>query len=387
MSTVYDCIVLGLGGFGSSAAYHLTKRGVRVLGLDQFPPVHDRGSSHGETRIIRKAYFEHPDYVPLLMRAYELWQELENESSRKLMELCGLLLSGPADGEAISGARLAAQLHPVSIEDVSPVDAKQRFPGLRFDPGSEVLYEHDGGFLHVEACVQTHLECAEMRGAQLQFEEPVTSWQSEGAQVRVRTARGEYTARRLIVTAGAWAGQLLRELQIGLEIVRKPLFWFPTFDRRYDLTARMPTFYFELAERAYYGFPSIDGQTVKVAEHTGGIPVNDPQLLDRTPDEREIASVSSFVKTAFPGLDVVPSRHSMCMYTLTADRHFLVGRHPEHEHVVLGAGFSGHGFKFTSVIGETLSDLALDGRTDHPIGFLDPQRPAIRSEGRTSGVR
>jgi sarcosine oxidase len=348
-----------------------------VLGLEQFGAAHDRGSSHGETRIIRKAYFEHPDYVPLLRRAYALWRELESESGRSLMHLCGLMLAGPPAGEAIPGAKLSAELHGLNIESVSPVEASQRFPGFRIPQGFDVVFEADAGYLEVENCVRAHIERARSYDAAMRLDETVLNWASDGRTVRVRTDRDEYEAGTLIVTAGAWSRRLLSGVNVRLTVLRKPVFWHAVTSAVYDLDRGAPAFYFEMPAGAFYGFPSLDGRTVKLAEHTGGGPVDDPAGIDRTVRQGDHESVRRFIEQAMPALNPQPVRHSVCMYTMTPDGHFLVDRHPEHANVVFGAGFSGHGFKFTSVLGEALADLALEGRTELPIGFLGIERAGL----------
>ncbi|HUG94022.1 MAG TPA: N-methyl-L-tryptophan oxidase, partial [Planctomycetaceae bacterium] len=281
MTDKFDCIVIGAGGFGSGTLYHLARRGCRVLGIEQFGVAHDRGSSHGQTRIIRQAYFEHPDYVPLLVRAYELWRDLEQESGQPLMHLCGLMLAGPPDGEAIPGAKLAAHRHGIAIEDVAPGERLRRFPGFRIPAGFEVLYEPNAGYLQVETCVRAHVEQAAARGAVLKTGESVVAWQSDGRSVTVRTDRDEYHGGRLVIAAGAWTGTLCR-LPVPLRVVRKPQFWHEVTSADYNASAGAPAYYFELPtgrvsdpdarsvrvtspHAAFYGFPALDGRCVKVA--------------------------------------------------------------------------------------------------------------------------
>jgi sarcosine oxidase len=378
----YDCIVIGLGGFGSSALYHAAARGLSVLGLEQFGVAHDRGSSHGQTRIIRQAYFEHPDYVPLLQRAYELWRKLEAESGQSLLHLCGLLLVGPSEGEVIAGAKLAARLHGLPLHDISPADARERFPGFRFPESLGIVHEPHAGYLEVENCVRAHIEAAAQRGAQVSTDEVVQGWDTNGSTVRVRTAKGEYEAASLIVTAGAWASRILAELALPLRVVRKTQFWFPVRSDVYGDGARRggTAFYFEMPFGHFYGFPSIDGKTVKAAEHSpDGETVIDPAKADRSLRPEDFGPLYRFLVQCLPELGPTPVRHSVCMYTLSPDLHFIVDRDPRHPNVAFGAGFSGHGFKFTSVVGEALVDLAVDGKTRHPIGFLSAGRDALKS--------
>lgn len=377
MDNAYDVIVLGVGGFGSGAFYHCARRGLRVLGVERFGVAHNLGSSHGETRIIRKAYFEHPDYVPLLIRAYELWRELEAESGASLLHLCGLMLAGPPDGEAVGGARLSAKLHQLNLEDFSVREARSRFPGFRFRDEFEAVYEPEAGYLEVENCVRTHIERAIASGAELRTNETVIGWTSDGHSVSVTTDRGEYSAASLIVTAGAWASQILADLRIPLEVLRKPLFWHRVSTADYNLDCGAPAYLYELPEGCFYGFPSLDGKILKVAEHSGGKPVANPLEVDQEAYESDIEPIRRFLREAMPSVLPEPMRHSVCMYTMTPDRHFIVDRHPEFANVAIGAGFSGHGFKFTSSIGEALADLATKGKTSLPIGFLSLNRAAL----------
>lgn len=380
MPDVYDAIVLGVGGFGSSAMFHLALRGLNVLGIDRFSIAHDRGSSHGETRIIRKAYFEHSDYVPLLLRAYDLWAELEATSLRQLFWPCGLMLAGLPESEAIAGARLSARTHGLNIENLSPDAAQKRWPGFRIPETFDVVFEPEAGFLGVEECVRAHVELAASHGANLLLDEPVVGWSSDGSEVRVRTANRELVAKSLVITAGAWASSVLSDLEVPLQILRKPLFWYETTASDYTLTSEMPTFYFEMPNGlgcragAFYGFPSLDGRSLKTAEHTGGDIVNDPLCVNREVQESDWWPTTEFLRTCLPSAGPSVVRSSVCLYTITPDRHFIVDRHPHFPNVVLACGFSGHGFKFTSVIGEVLADLAVIGRTPQPIEFLRLER-------------
>jgi sarcosine oxidase len=408
--TSYDAIVLGVGGFGSGALYHLARRGARVLGIERFGVAHDRGSSHGQTRIIRKAYFEHPDYVPLLHRAYDLWHELESETGRPLLHPIGLFLAGRADCESVTGTLRAAELHDLPVERLTASEARGRFPMYRFPDEFTVVVEREAGYLAVEECVRAHVEAACRRGAELRTNETVVASSSEGTGVRVRTDRGEYLAAKLVVTAGPWAAQVLGELRrrnaeqrgamggrnpgayapgspgaqcdtIGtdarwsdwLHVVRKPVFWFPA-DERYDVAAGNTAFFFETLSGQFYGFPRLDGCTIKVAEHTQGDAVADPLAVDRTQHAGDLARLAEFLREFLPEVVPTPVQHSVCLYTKSPDGHFLIDRHPEFPQVLVAAGFSGHGFKFTSVLGQALAELALDRATALPVGFLSLAR-------------
>lgn len=383
MTPSFDCIVVGLGGFGSAAFRQLARRGVRVLGLEQFEPVHDRGSSHGETRVIRRAYFEHPDYVPLLNRAYDLWSELETEVGQRLYVRTGLILSARRECEAIRGTLAVATEHGLEIDEVPLAEARERFPTFRFRDDGVVVFERNAGYLHVEECVRAHLQRGQADGGIAQFQEPVRSIEPLGNSVRVRTDRGEYTAAALVVAGGAWSGRLLAELQLPLQVLRKVLFWHRVSAGALEEQQRAPCFLFQDDEGVFYGFPCVDGRTIKMAEHSAGKPIDDPDTIDRALQSDDAAPVEAFIDRHLPHVARRAERHAVCMYTMTPDAHFIVDRHQRQQNIAIGAGFSGHGFKFTPAIGEALADLALEGRTELPIGFLSVQRPAIRTGWQT----
>lgn len=370
----FDTIVIGVGGMGSATCYELARRGQRVLGLEQFPLVHDRGSSHGETRIIRKAYFEHPDYVPLLHRAYELWHDLERSTNRTLFHPTGLVLSGRAEGETIRGARMSAAQYGLELQNFTPDEARRRFPGFEFPDDHDIAFEPGAGTLFVEACVRAHVDEAIRFGATLQGNEGVTEWSSDGKTVHVRTGVREYHARNLVLTAGAWASDLLVELGLELKVLRKFVAWFPIRKNHYLAASGLPTFFYEVSDGCFYGFPSFDGKSMKVAEHTGGQIVVDPGNVDRACNPSDLERLHRFLESQLPNLDVEPARHSVCLYTMSLDQHFVIDMHPNFRNVVFAAGFSGHGFKFCPVIGEVLADLVQHGKTSLPVGFLARHR-------------
>ncbi len=374
VSSVYDVIVLGVGGMGAAACLHLARRGASVLGLEQFALFHDRGSSHGESRIIRQAYFEHPDYVPLLFRAYDLWHDLERATGRTLLLRTGLILSGPPDGETIRGARLSASRHHLPLENLTPGAATARWPAFHFPHDHTVAFEPAAGTLLVEACVQAHVEQARHHGADLRANETVRSWSSDGRSVIVRTESDEYHARSLIVTAGAWAGRCVTDLGVSLNVVRKFVAWFPIREGEFRAERGVPTYFFEMPNGTFYGFPSLDGTTIKMAEHSGGEPVADPAHVDRTRHSSDVERLREFLLAQLPGIEPEPARHSVCLYTLSPDQHFIVDLHPRWSNVAVACGFSGHGFKFAPVVGEALADLAQRGSTSLPIDFLGLSR-------------
>lgn len=374
MSRTFDTIVIGVGAVGSAALRELARRGVRALGLDQFPPAHDRGSSHGQTRIIRQAYFEHPNYVPLTQRAFAAWHAIEQRAGVLLFEQVGLLQVGPRDGEVVQGVLASARQHGLDVEELPAEEVTRRFAG--FDAREPLLgvFERRAGYLRVEACVQTTLDLAVAEGATLVTGNAVTHWSASEQQVTVRTERDEYHARSLIIAAGAWAGQVLADLQLPLTVRRKPQLWFRPTSDRYLPERGCPCFLFETPAGIFYGFPQLGSEGMKVAEHTGGDVVTDPLLIDRSLHAAEVDRVRSFLREHLPDAAGECTRQAVCMYTLTPDQHFVIDRHPQWSNVAFAAGLSGHGFKFAPVLGEALVDLAQNGRSDLPIEFLSLAR-------------
>lgn len=372
----FDLIVLGTGGVGSAALYLAAKRGLRCLGVDAFPPAHAFGSSHGETRIIRQAYYEHTDYVPLALAAYEHWHSLEQEAAQQVFVQCGLLQVGPSEGEVLRGVRESVRRYNLAVEELSRAELGRRFPGFCVPEGMDGIYEATAGYLHVERAVAIQLTLAQCHGAGLETGQRVVRFsgsnQNDGS-VEIETTSGErYSAARLIITAGAWAAQLLPGLRQSLTVLRKPLFWFPVVEPSLR-PAESPAFLYEMPEGVFYGFPPIDGR-MKIAEHSGGQPVPDPLTVERSILPADLPLLERFIADQLPGLDLTPVDHSVCMYTMSPDAHFIVDRHPEFPQVTFAAGLSGHGFKFTGALGQALVELAVDGATGLPVQFLSAQR-------------
>ena len=368
--------MLGLGAMGSSAAAHLAARGQRVLGLEQFTPVHDRGSSHGETRLIRQAYFEDPAYVPLLLRSYELWEDLELEHPGTLTITGGLMI-GAAESIVVSGSIRSAEEWSLPFEVLDTSELRRRFLVLAPSEGTIALYERRAGFVRAEQTVRAHIERAAVRGAELHFREKVQSWRASGSGVEVRTADDAYAADRLVIAPGAWASQLLPEFASNLTVERQLLFWFqPTGGIELYRPPQFPVFVWEdETGMQIYGFPAYgrDEDGVKIAFFRNGVPT-DPEHLDRQIHPDEIARITSYVAQRMPTLPGRFLRGAACMYTTTPDEHFVLTIHPQHPEVVIAAGFSGHGFKFVPVMGEIICDLVLDGATRHPISLFDANR-------------
>jgi sarcosine oxidase len=373
-----DVIVVGLGAMGSSTAYHLAQRGKRVLGLERFTPVHEKGSSHGASRIIRQAYYENPAYVPLLMRAYELWEELERLGNTKLLNITGGLMIGSPTSEVVTGSLRSAREHNLKHEVLDAVEIQRRFPPFTPKPDEMALYEFKSGYLRPEECVRQHLREAVRHGADLHFEEPMESWTADtGGPVRVKTASGTYEAERLVICSGAWAPQLLADLGMPLVVTRQVMFWFdPLGGIDPFMPERFPIYVWQTNEpRPFYGFPATDGRDhgVKVAIH-GSDDACAPHNIERVVGPRDLQNMRRYLAPRIPQLNGKVVTSTTCMYTMTPDQNFAIALHPRNAAVTIAAGFSGHGFKFSSVIGEILADLATKGATRHDIELFSPER-------------
>ncbi|MDR7278046.1 N-methyl-L-tryptophan oxidase [Catenuloplanes atrovinosus] len=376
----YDVIVLGLGGMGSAAAYHLAARGRRVLGLERFGPAHDQGSSHGGSRIIRQAYFEDPAYVPLLLRSYELWDRLAVDSGADVITRCGGVMIGPPGSRTVAGSRRSAQRWGLRHEMLDAAELHRRFPTLHPGPDDVALYEAEAGFVRPEPTVRGHLNLAARAGAELRFGEPALAWEATAAGVRVTTATGRYDAGHLVVAPGAWAPRVLAGLGVPLEVERQVQFWFAPGASIANFTPdRHPIYVWEDADGSQiYGFPALDGPEggVKVAFFRGGASCT-PETIDREVHPAEVAAMAARFGRLLPGGAGRFLRAKTCMYTNTPDEHFVIAAHPEHPTVTVACGFSGHGFKFVPVVGEILADLAITGTTAHPIALFDARRPRL----------
>jgi sarcosine oxidase len=373
----YDVIVLGLGAMGSAAAMHLAERGKRVLGIEQFTAAHDLGSSHGGSRMIRQAYFESPDYIPLVLWAYELWRKLENDTGTRLLHITGGLNIGSRGGELVTRTIAAAQKHAIPFEVLEGSAIRRRFPVVVPRAGDAAVHETNAGYLLPEECIRAHLTLASRAGAELLFEETVLKWSADGDGVDVRTSKGMYSAGHMVITAGPWANRALHGV-FPLRVTRQVMAWVqPTTGVTPFLPESFPVFLCEAPDGGFpgYGFPAIDGAAggIKVAIH-GSDTACTPETVDRDVHESDVRRIIEKLKVRMPALDGEVLRAKTCMYTLSPDEHFVIGMHPQFSSCAVACGFSGHGFKFASVVGEILADLATSGATAYPIELFSPRR-------------
>jgi sarcosine oxidase len=353
----YEVIVVGLGAMGSATAYHLARSGRNVLGLDQYHPPHKFGSSHGLTRIIREAYFEDPLYVPLVQRAYELWAELERQSGNQLLLKTGGLMIGPPDGALVTGASRSAEQHNLQHEILNSTNLAQKYPMFKVEDDPIAVWEPRAGILFPERAIETHLGLAASLGAHLHFNQPVCKWEPVGKGVRVFTDGNSYTANYLVLSPGAWMTDLLPELSLPLTVERQVLYWFkPVSHLELFQPDQFPIFIRQYASnRFFYGFPDL-GDGVKVAFHHQGGQV-DPDGISREVIADEIEEMRGVLSEYLPDANGELQSTAVCMYTNTPDEHFILDYHPKFPQVVLASPCSGHGFKFSPIIGELIAGM------------------------------
>jgi sarcosine oxidase len=377
----FDYIIVGGGSMGSATAYNLAKNGQKVLILEQFDFIHENGAHGGQTRLIRKAYFEHPDYVPLLLRAYENWADLERETQEKVYFETGIIYFGKQGDELLANTEASARLYDLKLDTLNLAVAKQKYPVFDAIPDDwACLFELEAGFLLVEKCVQLFLQQALKYGATLKAREKVLSWNENTEGVEVTTEKAIYTAKKLIFTAGAWTDKLLKDLNVPLKVTRQVLGWVkPENWADFTLDKFVCWGISDSKVGLYYGMPILNNEDtsgpigLKLGSHLHGDIVN-PDNVDRHIYEADEATFKECLEKYMPTANGDILAVKTCLYTNSPDENFIIDQHPLSKNVILACGFSGHGFKFASVIGEILSDLAMNGETKQPIGFLSLDR-------------
>lgn len=371
----YDVAVVGLGGMGSAALAHCAARGASVIGIEQFGIAHDLGSSHGKSRMIRKAYFENPAYVPLILRAYDLWRELERDAGEELLQITGVLAVGQENSKIVERTRHTATLHGLPLEQLSKREIEARYPMLKLLPGEAGVFEPDGGVLDPERAIAAHVRVAEGRGAEMRYDVAMQSWHptSDGFEIHLSDG-SRVEARALVLTIGPWFKSMLESLGVRTDVQRNVQVWFEPGTDVYA-AGRFTSFLLDRPElpAPLYGFPDF-GAGLKAAFHGAG-DLTDADHIDRSIDAaRDVEPLAAVMEQWMPGAAASFRGAKACMYTLTPDHDFVVDRHPDHPDLVMCGGFSGHGFKFAPVVGEIAADLALDGGTRHDIEFLSLRR-------------
>jgi sarcosine oxidase len=383
---IYDAIVIGAGGMGSSTLYHLAKRGQHVLGLEQFNLGHDLGSSHGVTRIIRLAYAEGEAYVPLLRRAYELWRGLEYVANERLLFVTGGIDAGPRDGTLVQGSLCSCKLHNLPYEILNSEELRRRFPAFCFPDNLIAVHQPDAGFVLSERSIVAHVTAAQALGAEIHARERVGKWEVLRGHVVVHTNVDIYRARRLVITAGPWAAKLVEQLSRKrlADPERQVLIWTqPRHPELFRLGA-FPVFYMEDFERdqmaRYYGLPSFGGPGFKFGKYHHLKQRVDPSRMNRECGPEDEAVLRKAIRKYFPDADGPTMAMKTCLFSNSPDEHFVIDLHPHHHQVSIAAGFSGHGFKFASVVGEIMADLALEGRSSRfsDLSLFSISRPRVQ---------
>ena len=382
MPNSFDIIVIGVGSMGSATCYYLSKRGYKVLGLEQFDITHEFGSHAGQSRIIRKAYFEHPDYVPLLERAYENWEALEWETDKQVYYKTGLLYAGKPDNEIITGVERSAELYNIGLDQMNIAAAADQFPQFKFPDDFEILFEPEAGFITPEKAIRLYARQAKQNGATIQSNEKVIDWKKEGTGIIVRTDKDSYQCNKLIITAGAWAGKMIPGLADKIKVTRQFVAWIKTRnDHQFELN-KFPCWMIgdDLKHGCYYGFPLLDTEKfgepagLKLAHHFPS-QTTDPDNVDRQTTGSDIENLKYCLNKYLPGVYDSILHTKICLYANSPDENFIIDKLPGHEeNVSIACGFSGHGFKFASVVGEILADLATEDKSDLPIEFLNAKR-------------
>lgn len=372
--TRFDVIVVGVGGMGSATLYHLARRGYRVLGIEQFGIPHDHGSSHGLTRIIRLAYFEHPSYVPLLRRAYALWRELGDAAGEPLLHTTGSLDIDASGGALFEGSKRACELHGLPHEILTGGQVNQRFPGFELPDETRAVLQPDGGFLLSERCITAHVSLAEQAGAEVAVGERVLAWEPRGGVVRVTTNRRVYEAPRVVLTAGAWSSRLVPSLDRLAVPERQVVGWFAPLAPALFAPDRFPVFNMRVDEGTFYGVPTAGLPGLKIGRwhHLGQ--VVDPDEMERACEARDEEVLRACVERYFPRAAGQTIALVACLFTNSPDEHFIIDLHPGCPQVSIAAGFSGHGYKFCAVVGEIMADLAQSGDTRHAIDMFRLER-------------
>lgn len=372
--TTYDAIVIGVGGMGSATLYHLAKRGLSVLGIEQFGIPHDMGSSHGLTRIIRLAYYEDSSYVPLLHRTYELWNTLEQESGEKLFYQTGSIDMGSEDSDVFAGSLHSCIEHNLEHEVLNSQQLRERFPGYRMPSHIRAVFQPQGGLLVPESCITAHVDVAQKHGAIVHTGERVQGWEIlNDGRVQVTTDKGTYTTEKLVICGGAWAYKLVPELTNKAVPERQVLIWLETKKPDWFTPEHFPVWNATVEEGRYYGFPEFNpsGETpgMKYGRWHHREEICDPDSVGRNVYPEDEMLLRQFGEKYFPDGAGKTLAMKACMFTNTPDEHWIMQTLPDAPQVSIAAGFSGHGFKMVSVIGEIMADLAQMGQTNHDISL------------------
>ena len=371
---IYDVIIIGLGAMGSAASYYLSKNGVKVLGLDTYEPPHKLGSSHGHTRVIREAYHEGTSYVPIVKKAYELWNELDHEIEDKLiLEYGGMYLGD--DGKYLSDAKKSAKKYDIPIKEFSSKEIKEKYNILNPPNNFKGLLENRSGAVFPEKAISNFLSKSINNGSSHNYNEKVIVWEKQSKFYKVETDKNNYFAEKLIFSSGAWIKNLVPSLKLPVKIERQVLFWFdPIKDKDKFHYSNMPNTGWDLDNgMEFYTQPNIENKGFKVAMHHNGkfISEND---LNRESNADDLSIVKNFLEEYIPLANgkLIDSR--VCVYTNTPDLDFIIDFYPNDENIIICSPCSGHGFKFTPAIGEICSELVINNAANYDLSEFSIKR-------------
>ena len=367
---LYDVVILGVGGMGSAAAYHLAKRGLSVVAIEQFEPGHDRGSSHGLSRIIRLAYFEHPSYVPLLRRAFQLWRDLEGASGQQLLHVTGGIDTGLPGSRVFEGSLESCRLHNLPHEVLTGREVNELRPGYNLPDEFRAVFQPDAGFLEPERCIEAHVRLAKGLGARVLTGARVRSWHQRDDLVSVQLDGEEIHARQVVISAGAWTPKLVPSLAPLLRPERQVVGWFGIEDASAFAPGNFPVFVMTTPDGHFYGFPQHGVPGFKIGKYHHRSEQVDPDAIRRDTDATDEQVLRDCIRFCFPGADGPLLRASTCIFTNTPDEHFIIDRLPENPQALVVSACSGHGFKFCSVVGEIVADLVSGGQTQHDLSLF-----------------
>jgi len=370
----FDVVVMGLGIMGISALYHLSKKKIKVCGIEQYAPGHSKGSSHGETRIIRKAVFEGVDYYPIINRSYEIWKILEKETKKELLSKCGTLIIGDKNSSIIRGTKDVYNKYGLKYNLLNQKKLGNKFSMFSLKNKQVSIFDPEGGFLHAEKCIKAFQDQALKNGVKIFENEKIISWEGSDSEIIVKTDKREFKTKKLIITVGPWAKSEMESLGVKLKIIRKILFWYNIQKPNNYIEGKFPVFLYEEGKNDVYGFPIINKQSMKIAQHFGGHEIDSADEVNRSLSERDEQNLKEIINELIPELKLSISNHSVCMYSMTEDENGIIDRHPKNKNVIIGTGFSGHGFKFSAAFGEILMNLALNKKVPFNIDFLSFKR-------------
>jgi len=371
----YDVIIIGAGSMGMAAGYYLSKSGKKTLLLDSFHPPHNKGSHHGETRIIRYAYAEGEEYVPFILKAQELWNELERDTGKPLFIPTGVLSVGNKESNFIQNTISSSTTYSLPLEVMNPVEVQNRWSGITMPNDFIGCFEPTSGVLKCEESIKAYQMLAEMNGATILSNCRVKEIHIQEEKVTIKTSDKTFHSDSLVIAAGAWSGHLLSMLDLDLPLtpVRKTFAWFDAIEKIYN-SNDFPAFAFETSQGLYYGFPSVDGAGLKVGRHDGGERINPDEVMKQFGEiVEDRGDLIQFLNQYLPGIGQLKYGKT-CMYTLTPDDKFVIDVHPKYSNVAIAAGFSGHGFKFSSAVGQALSNLIVSGKNEIDISQFSIDR-------------